>query len=120
MAKALEQVNQTRQPARRSTLNSVPAVTPANLSTVTTQSIIDERMRERLGQEGIRWDDLRRWHKAGFINLGTWTKTDFGMSPQYDDSRWGFDVGIHRPRPMPLSEMDSNPEMLKSGQNTRY
>ncbi len=120
MAKALEQVNEIRQRARRSTLNSVPAVTPANLSNVTMQSIIDERMRELLGEEGIRWDDLRRWHKAGFINLGTWTKTDFGMGPQYDDSLWGFDVGIHLLMPIPISEMDSNPEMLKSGQITGY
>jgi hypothetical protein len=90
MAKALEQVNQIRQRARRSTLNSVPAVTPANLSTMTMQSIIDERMRELLGEEGIRWDDLRSWYKAGFINLGTWTKTDFGMGPQYDDSLWAL------------------------------
>ena len=117
MAKALEQVNQIRQRARRSTLKSVPAVTPANLSTVTMQRIIDERMRERLGEEGIRWDDLRRWHKAEFINLGMWTKTDVGMGPQYDDSLGGFAVGIHRLMPIPIAEMDSNPEMLESGQN---
>lgn len=40
--------------------------------------------------------------------------------PQYDNSLWGFDVGIPLLMPIPLSEMDSNPEMLKSGQNTGY
>lgn len=118
MAKALEQVNEIRQRARRSTLNSVPAVTPANPSAVTMQRIIDERMHERLGEEDIRWDDLRRWYKTGFINLGTWTKTDIGMGPQYDNSRWGFDGGIHRLMPIPIAGMNSNPKMLKSGQNT--
>ncbi|RRB01096.1 RagB/SusD family nutrient uptake outer membrane protein [Larkinella rosea] len=48
---------------------------------MTTQRIMDERMRELVGEERIRWDDSRRWHKAGFTNLETWTKTDVGMGP---------------------------------------
>ena len=63
--------------------------------------------------------DDRYWisaSKQGFVNLGTWTKTGFGMGPQYHDSLWGFDVGIHWLMPIPIAEMDSNPGMRKSGQ----
>ncbi|KAA6438861.1 RagB/SusD family nutrient uptake outer membrane protein [Dyadobacter flavalbus] len=120
VGKALVQVNDIRARARRSTATGTPAAIPANLSVVTMQNIMDERMRELVGEEGIRWADLKRWHKAGFINLANWKKTDFGMGPQYDDTLWGFDVAAHLLMPIPVAEMDSNPEMLKSGQNPGY
>ena len=38
------------------------------------QWIMDERFVELAG-EGHRWDDLRRWHAAGDINLTGWDGT---------------------------------------------
>lgn len=118
--KALEQINDIRTRARKSTPDGIEAAEPANLTVVTMQDIMDERMRELVGEEGIRWNDLRRWNKAGFINLSTWTKVDFGMGADYDDALWGFDASVHTLMPIPVSEMDNNPKMLASGQNPGY
>lgn len=117
---ALKQLNDIRKRARFSTSDGTEAAEPADLDSVTMQDIIDERMRELVGEEGIRWNDLRRWHKAGYIDLGTWSKTDFGMGADYDDALWGFEVGTHILMPIPIQELDNNPKMLESGQNPGY
>jgi len=117
---ALEQVNDIRKRARMSTADGMEASQPADLTAIAMQDIIDERMRELVGEEGIRWNDLVRWHQAGFINLQAWTKMDFGMGASYDDDLWGFDANTHVLMPIPVSEMDNNPEMLRSGQNPGY
>lgn len=119
-SKALEQVNDIRMRARMSTPDGTESAEPANLTSITMQDIMDERMRELVGEDGHRWNDLRRWHKAGFINLGNWTKVDFGFAADYDNDLWGFDVNKHLLMPIPISEMDSNPKMLESGQNPGY
>ncbi len=119
-ASALSQVNDIRRRARNSTADGQEALHPADLAVVTMADIMDERMRELVGEEGIRWHDLVRWHKAGFINLGVWDKVDFGMDTNYDDDLWGFDVNTHVLMPIPITEMDNNPEMLRSGQNAGY
>lgn len=118
--KALQQVNDIRKRARMSTADGKEASQPADLTEVTMQNIMDERMRELAGEEGIRWNDLRRWHAAGYINLSTWTKADFGMGTDYPDDLWGFNSTIHLLMPIPMSEMDNNPKMLESGQNPGY
>lgn len=118
--KALLQVNDIRTRARISTPSGAEATEPANLTSVTMQDIIDERLRELAGEEGIRWNDLRRWHVAGYIDMSTWTKTDFGFLPSYDDNLWGFNVQTHLLMPIPNSEMNTNPKMLESGQNPGY
>jgi len=119
-AKALEQVNDIRRRARFSTPDGTEAVQPADLAALTMQDIIDERLRELAGEDGHRWNDLRRWNEAGFINLSNWTKTDFGFSEVYDDDLWGFEADTHVLMPIPITELDSNPEMLESGQNPGY
>ncbi|MEM8901555.1 MAG: RagB/SusD family nutrient uptake outer membrane protein [Bacteroidota bacterium] len=107
---ALELVNQIRARAR----NFVAGATiPADLNinetdrTVIRQLIMDERRRELAFEEGHRWFDLRRWHKAGFIDL---TRLDFS-SVRTD---FAFDVSTHLVLPLPASEIILNPNLTQN------
>jgi len=115
---ALKQVNDVRERARKSTPNGVESVVPANLTSISMQNIMNERFIELAGEEGIRWTDLRRWHAAGYINLSNWTAADFGFG--YDVSLFALSIPKHLLYPIPLSELDSNPEMATSGNNPGY
>jgi len=117
-AAALKQVNDIRARARISTDDGSESPVPANLSSVTMQNIMDERFKELAAEEGIRWTDLRSWHAAGFIDLSTWTATDFGYN--YDAKNFEFNVNKHLLFPIPQSEMDRNPLMAASGNNPGY
>ena len=90
--KALKEVNDIRERARKSTADG--------------------------SEEGHRWTDLRRWHAAGYINLGTWSATDFGY--KYEAENFDFDVNKHLLYPIPISELDRNPLMAASGNNPGY
>lgn len=120
LAQALKQINDIRRRARFSTPDGTEAAQPADLTSVTMQDIMDERFRELAGEEGHRWNDLRRWHNAGFINLANWDKTNFGFPSDYGDDLFGFEVDTHLLMPIPITELDNNPEMLESGQNPGY
>ena len=113
-------MNDIRRRARFSTPDGSEATQPAALEDINMQDIMDERMRELAGEEGHRWNDLRRWHQAGFINLANWSKRDFGFPEDYGDDLYGFDVNTHMLMPIPISELDNNPKMLESGQNPGY
>jgi starch-binding outer membrane protein, SusD/RagB family len=115
---ALKQVNDIRERARKSTPDGVEAAVPAALSAVTMTNIMNERFLELAGEEGIRWTDLRRWHAAGYIDLGAWTSVDFGFP--YNKALFAFDVTKHLLYPIPSSEMNSNPKMQASGNNPGY
>lgn len=117
-AAALKEVNDIRARARRSTEDGAESAVPADLAAVTMQNIMDERFRELAGEEGIRWTDLRGWHAAGFINLGTWKAADFGY--QFDEKNFEFEVPKHLLFPIPKGEMDTNPLMMASGNNPEY
>lgn len=114
---ALAQVNDVRERARKSTPDGVESPVPADLSAVTIDDIIHERMIELAG-EGIRWTDLRRWNAAGYINLGNWTSSDFGFP--FSPDLFEFDPGKHLLFPIPQDELDRNPEMATSGNNPGY
>lgn len=117
-ANALKQVNDIRDRARRSTDDGSVSTVPADLSSITINDIMNERLKELAAEEGIRWTDLRSWHAAGFINLSTWTSVDFGYN--YDSKSFEFDVNKHLLFPIPQSEMDRNPLMAASGNNPGY
>jgi hypothetical protein len=112
------QVNDVRKRARLSTPTGVEAAVPADYGTVTMQNIMDERLFELAGEENIRWSDLKRWHAAGDINLGSWTPADFGYP--FDPSLFTFDVNKHLLFPIPTSEITSNPLMMADGNNPGY
>ena len=117
-ANALKQVNDIRTRARQSTVDGVEAAVPANLSSVTMTDIMHERMVELVAEYGQRWTDLRKWHAAGYINLGSWTASDFGFP--YESALFTFKAPKHLLFPVPNSELDRNPEMAASGQNPGY
>ncbi len=117
---ALTQVNDIRERARFSTADGTEAAAPAALASVTMVDIMKERMLELAGEDGHRWSDLRRWHAAGYINLGTWTASDFGFPDKYDANLFKFDVTKHLLFPIPTDELDRNPLMAASGQNPGY
>ncbi len=115
---ALIQVNDVRTRARFSTPDGTEAVAPANLNAITMQDIMDERLYELAGEEGIRWSDLKRWHAAGDINLTTWKAKEFGYP--HDPNLFAFNAATHVLFPIPASEMDSNPLMKANGNNPGY
>jgi len=117
---ALNQVNNVRERARKSTADGVEAIAPAAFAAITMNDIMNERFLELAGEDGHRWSDLRRWHAAGYINLGTWTAADFGFPDQYNQSLFSFDVNKHLLFPIPTDELDSNALMAASGQNPGY
>lgn len=115
---ALQQLNDIRERARRSTSDESVSIAPTNLTSVTIQDIINERFVELAAEEGIRWSDLRSWHAAGYINLASWTAADFGYN--YDESNFELELPKHLLFPIPQSEMDRNPLMASSGNNPGY
>ena len=117
-AEALKQINDIRERARKSTKDGVEATAPASLTKVTINDIINERFLELAGEDGQRWTDLRRWHAAGYIDLGSWTAEDFGYN--YDARGLDFKMPRNLLFPIPVSELNRNPLMAVSGQNPGY
>lgn len=66
-----------------------------------------ERFVELAAEEGHRWFDLRRWHLGGQINLTNWNfnslRTDFS-----------FNANTHVNFPIPLNEMNLNPNITQN------
>jgi starch-binding outer membrane protein, SusD/RagB family len=115
---ALKQVNDIRKRARESTPDGSVSAVPADLAAVTMEDIMHERFIELAAEHNHRWTDLRRWHAAGYIDLGTWTAAEFGFP--YDPALFAFNVNRHLLFPIPNSEMDRNPLMAASGNNPGY
>lgn len=113
---ALVQVNDVRERARNSV--SPASVAPIALSAVTMADIMNERMLELAGEDGHRWSDLKRWHAAGYINLASWTASDWGFS--FDANLFKFDVSRNLLFPIPTDELNRNSLMSASGQNPGY
>ncbi len=107
---AIALINQVRTRARNMDVTGVPADRPngANQSQV-RQWVMDERFLELAGEEGHRWIDLRRWHKAGHINLDSF---DFSSNQTLE-----IDLPKHLLYPIPNSELDRNPNVV---QNSEY
>lgn len=108
---AIDLINEVRTRAR----NMNPEGTiPANYSTsesdpsVIFNWINKERLIELAGEEGGRWLDLRRWHMAGKINLGS----GYDFSSARDDV--SFDVSKNLYYPIPLNEIDLNPNVVQN------
>jgi len=118
VANATIQVNDIRKRARLSTSTGVEASFPTDYVAVDMENIMDERLFELAGEENFRWSDLKRWHAAGDIDLGSWTPADFGYP--FDPSLFTFDVNRHLLFPIPTSEINSNPLMMADGNNPGY
>lgn len=84
---------------------------PRNTAETNPATIMEWIMEERyieLAAEGHRWDDLRRWHNAGDINLTGWSGGDEHFSTFLDSNPFGFDVNKHLLWPIPQTEIDRN------------
>ena len=112
---AIYLINQVRERARLSTDDGTESLEPADRDVNETDpdTVLDwvftERRLELAAEEGHRWWDLRRRHKAGEIDLMSW---DFGSI------NTGFDFQEYNIRyPLPLEEIQLNPNLT---QNTGY
>lgn len=118
VAKATDLVNQVRTRARMSTPDGTEAPVPANYAVVDFEKIMNERMLELAGEEGIRWTDLRRWHASGYLDLSKWTAEDFGYLS--DPATFALSLPKHLLYPIPMGEINSNPLMQADGNNPGY
>lgn len=123
---ALQQVNDVRARARMSTLDGSVSAVPADLASVDRKTIMDERMRELCGEEDHRLSDMRRWQKAGWININNWV----AVQPEGSviDECWdiitdpaNFDASFISEKnllfPIPVGETSANPNV---SQNAGY
>jgi len=108
---AIELINKVRERARNSadTPSGQPADRPLTESNpdVVFDWLQEERFIELAGEEGHRWFDLRRWHKAGKIDLN-----DFDFS----SVRPAFNITLpkHLFLPIPQSEIDLNQNVVQN------
>ena len=108
---AIALINQIRTRARNMGSTGIPADHAAGASqSQVRQWIMDERFVEFAAEEGHRWLDLRRWHKAGHLDLESF---DFDS----DIGSFGISMPKHLLWPIPNGEIDLNP-MVK--QNDGY
>ncbi len=99
---AIGLINDIRTRARDMAATGVPANRDLGASQAQVrQWIMDERFVEFAAEEGQRWLDLRRWHKAGFIDLSSW---------DFDSSVATFEIEMpkHLLFPIPNSETNLN------------
>ena len=115
-AAALADVNSIRERARNSVPEgNPPSAVPADLATVTMQDIMDERLRELAGEEE-RFVDLKRWHAAGYVNLGNWSAADWGpsLNASFDFAGWFAATQGDMMFPIPTDEVDLNPNITQN------
>jgi starch-binding outer membrane protein, SusD/RagB family len=104
---AVALINQVRTRARNMGTTGEPAdlASGASMEQV-RQWIMDERLIELAG-EGQRWLDLRRWHKAGYINLENF---DFSSNTQ----SFNIQMPKHLLYPIPTGEVDLNQNVTQN------
>ena len=79
------------------------------------QWIMDERFVELAG-EGHRWNDLRRWHAAGDVDLTGWDGSEENFSTNLA-SPVQFNVNKHLLFPLPQDEIDRNSAITSNNPN---
>ena len=104
---AIALINQVRTRARNMGATGVPADYGSGSQTQVRQWIMDERFIELAAEEGHRWLDLRRWHKAGWIDLSSF---DFSSI----QGSFNIQMPKHLLWPIPTSEVDLNSEVSQN------
>jgi len=110
---AIQAINEVRTRARKMVAGGAePANFPENETDyqIIMQWIMDERFRELCAEDGIRWQDLKRWHAAGDIDLSTWGAEEFGSIRE----DFGFDVNTHLWWPIPHDDILKNPKLQQN------
>lgn len=108
-AEAIGLINQVRERARSMGAGPEPADFDSSVtdSNAIMQWIMDERFRELAFEEAHRWWDVRRWAMAGYITIDD----EFFDS---DNADFNFEYPKHLYFPIPLSELDRNPNMKQN------
>lgn len=106
---AIALINQVRARARNMVAGGTAPADRASGADATTVMnwIMQERFIELAAEEAHRWFDLRRWHMAGKITLSS----AFFNSARTDVT---FDPAKHLYYPIPLSELDLNPNVKQN------
>ena len=108
-AEAIGLINEVRKRAR----DWSGTAEPADRSTAETndatimQWIEDERAIELLGEEQIRWFDLKRWDARGYKDLSSWGGGDQHFSTDLA-ANFQFEYPKHLVLPIPQSEINAN------------
>lgn len=118
VAGAAALVNQVRARARGSYTFAYGGAAPANLlpdvpATGTPlqwlkQYLMHERRVELATEDAYRYDDLVRWHRAGYINIKT--DVNFGLFPE-SQKNWSERNLL---KPIPQHELDLNPNLKQN------
>jgi hypothetical protein len=74
------------------------------------QWIEDERVAELLGEEQIRWFDLKRWDARGYKDLSTWGGGDLHFSTDLS-AAFQFEYPKHLLLPIPQDEVNRNEQI---------
>jgi hypothetical protein len=119
-AQAIGLINEVRKRARDwAATEGFGATEPADRSTAETndatimQWIEDERVAELLGEEQIRWFDLKRWDARGYKDLSGWGggtqhfSTDLAAAFQ-------FEYPKHLLLPIPQGEVNANEQITEN------
>ena len=112
LSEAIGLINQVRERARNSDASGTPSAIPAdrdvsesNRDTV-LEWVFQERRLELFAEEGHRWWDLRRRHKAGEIDLKTFDFGSRNSNFEFKDHNVDF--------PIPGREVNANPNLFQN------
>lgn len=115
-SEAIALINEVRTRAREwNAANSIVADAglPADRDVAETSDqtilswIVDERAIELLGEEYVRWWDLKRWDATGDISLNGWTGSDEHFSTDLS-ANFQFEYPTHLLWPIPQTEIERN------------
>lgn len=120
-AEAIALINQVRKRARdwADTEGIADGTVPADRNTAETadatimQWIEDERVMELLGEEHIRWFDLKRWDARGYKDLSTWAGGDQHFSTDLPGT-FQFEYPKHLLLPIPQDEINRNEKIIEN------
>jgi hypothetical protein len=77
------------------------------------QWIEDERAIELLGEEQVRWFDLKRWDSRGYKDLSTWGGGDQHFSTDLS-AAFQFEYPKHLLLPIPQAEVNANEQITEN------
>ena len=112
LSEAIGLINQVRERARNSDASGTPSAVPADKNVqesdrnTVLEWVFQERRLELFAEEGHRWWDLRRRHKAGEIDLKTFNFGSRNSNFEFKDHNINF--------PIPGREVNPNPRLKQN------
>jgi hypothetical protein len=114
-ATAIGLINEVRKRARDWAGGAEPADRDTGETDAATimQWIEDERAMELMGEEQIRWFDLKRWDARGYKSLSGWGGGHEHFSTDLS-ANFQFEYPKHLLLPIPQSEMNANEAIIEN------